>query len=530
MCLIFLFFLFFSSSCQKKQVVQIPVENPINQVQEKQEEKSIPSESEPETVEEKKPPIKDIPFSSPNLNLSYKKYFIKNDEEYGHGENYKFFVPLQIKKSQFEYTMDQNLVRFNLKTKTEKVYKDVFQNISITDPLEIPGEWIVVENNRYYYTESTMEGELESRFAICKDSETLKIIWRTKLFQKDPEYSQYINNKIMHNDRYIFVAFKENLRCYCIEMSTGKLIWTYDTFSTFPYLDNEYLGDCESAKSWQCFYITHVFSKGIVLDLLSDVDNSKVPNNLIGESIKKRIVVSMDGKFINELDSEVIIYLEDFYLYENGCKSLIDNKIQWNGILKFAQDEVMRFHKKNNVTINPYIYTTNNKVFYVHNGKKESIVMVFDNKSGNILWKKQLQNTNIVATIEKDSMYYVFYQQKDKGFLLIYDIKTSKEKTIPIVFNKENPDFYLDYNFIKESNQYHIFFTDSMLSFNEEKGLYQSLFSKKELDNYYMMRDFGGFREPYFLSNENYFVAAYHPGYIQRGLSRGGGFIVLEKK
>lgn len=48
---ILLVFLLFSSSCQKKQLARKPFESPINQVQEKQEEKSIPPESKPDTEE-----------------------------------------------------------------------------------------------------------------------------------------------------------------------------------------------------------------------------------------------------------------------------------------------------------------------------------------------------------------------------------------------------------------------------------------------------------------------------------------------
>lgn len=511
--------------------MQILAENSINQLQENQEENKLPDDIEPEKTEIG-PKIfpQDITFSSPDLNLSYKQNFIKNDEEYINGKSSYFFIPLQIRNNQFEYCIDHNLVRFDLKTKTEKVYKGVFKNLSITAPLYIPGEWIIVDKNRYYFTESVMEGELAVKYFVCKDGETLKTIWRTKLFGIDPDYSQYINNKVMHNDQYLFVAYKENLRCYCVEKKTGKLDWTYESFTSFPYLDNEYLGKCEAAKAGQMCYLSHVFSKGVVLNIQSNVHVSKVPKNFTSESFEKKIVLSMDGKNVNELNSEPIIFLDDQYLYQDGCKSLIENKINWSGTVKFLEDEFMRFHKKNNVTINPYIYTSNNKMFYVQNNEVESKIIVFDNKTGTILWKKQYKDINLVTVIEMESKYYVFYKEKNNGFLLIHDIKSGKEKTISITLNKEDPEFYMDYSTFRAGNQNHFLFSESLLSFNEEKGLYQSLFLKKELDDYNIQRDFGKWNEPSYFSNQDFFVIAYNPTEYDRGVSRGGGFIVMEKK
>jgi len=528
-CIILLFALIFPTSCQQKQVAQTTVENSINQVQENQKENILPDETEPEKTEiGPKLFPEDIPFSSPGLNLSYKKNFIKTEEEYINGKNSYFFEPLQIRDNQFEYCIDQNLVRFDLKTRTEKVYEDFFQGLSITAPLYIPGEWIVADKNRYYYTENKYDEEILTKIVVCKDAETLKTIWKTKLFKAGN--TCYINNKFMHDDKYLYVGFKENYKVFCIEMTTGKLARTFDPYVALPMLTPDLQNVSEAGKAAQSLYVKHVFRGGIVCEIHANIDKTKDPSNIFGNSVKKTFVISTNGKLINALNSEAIIFLDDQYLYQDGCKSLIDNKINWSGTVKFLEDEFMRFHKKNNVTINPYIYTSNNKMFYVQNNEVESKIIIFDNKTGTILWKKQYQDINLVTVIEMESKYYVFYKEKNNGFLLIHDIKSGKEKTIPITLNKEDPEFYMDYSTFRAGNQNHFLFSDSLLSFNEEKGLYQSIFSKKETEDHYLMSDFGNFDEPYYFFNQSYFVTAYNPIAKGRGVSHGGGFIVLEKK
>lgn len=206
-------------------------------------------------VEETQPPIEiDMPFSSPDLDITYKKFL--NSEEYDFKNPEKggyFFVPLQIRNNQFEYCVDENLVQLDLATHKETIHQDFFKNLSITAPLNIPGEWILADQNKYFFAESNPDGES----IICKNADTLQIIWKTKLFRKTEKYSTYIDNKMLQNEHSIFIAYDDNLTCYCLSKTTGKIAWSYDLKTVFPYLISYDPNWCESDKAFQSFHVEH---------------------------------------------------------------------------------------------------------------------------------------------------------------------------------------------------------------------------------------------------------------------------------
>ncbi|RPH75821.1 hypothetical protein EHM76_00755, partial [bacterium] len=181
---------------------------------------------------------------------------------------------------------------------------------------------------------------METMYFVCKDTEALKTIWKTKLFQADRYQTMYLTNKIKHNDKYLFVAFKEGFRSYCIEMASGKIQWEFNPLTLYPNLEKGYTSDSESQKMYHSFSIAHIFSKGVVFEMHDHVDNkdSKIFNN---DTFDMNFVLNMDGKLINQIkSSDALMFNEDSYIYANGCKSLLNNKILWQTTTTFENSYV----------------------------------------------------------------------------------------------------------------------------------------------------------------------------------------------
>ncbi|MCE5222988.1 hypothetical protein LLG10_02205 [bacterium] len=477
-------------------------------------------------VEETQPPIEiDMPFSSPDLDITYKKflnseeYDFKNPEQGGY-----FFVPLQIRNNQFEYCVDENLVQLDLATHKETIHQDFFKNLSITAPLNIPGEWILADQNKYFFAESNPDGES----IICKNADTLQIIWKTKLFRKTEKYSTYIDNKMLQNDQHIFIAFEDIFKCYCIEKKTGKIMWTYDLNSTFPYLiANDPTWD-ESSKASQSFHINHVFSNGIVVDFTSFIDQSKAPKEIAEDRIGKTITLSLDGRLVNILNSDVLLYDNDRYLSNTGYKSLIDNSVQWNMKESITGDSYfMKSHKKNYIKKYPYLYQANDKLFYIRENENISTISIYNQQNGKELWNQSFSDLNLKAVFEQNAHFYLFYEKENKGFILIIDPAQYTALTIPIGLNQIPVDFSIEYKMCNNQDRTNILFPSGLLSFTSQAGSYQPYLSKQESENYYITQNIN---EPYFFENHDYIVVSFTPQEHNRGGSRGGAILVLKKQ
>jgi|GEM_PF-5866297 len=462
------------------------------------------------------------PFSSPDLDITYKKFLnveehdFKNPKKGGY-----FFVPLQIRNNRFEYCVDQNLVQLDLATNKETIHKDFFKNLSITAPLNIPCDWILADQNKYFYAESTTDGES----IICKNADTLQIIWKTRLFQRKEQYNTYFKNKMIQNEQSIFIAYKDNLTCYCLDKSSGKMIWSYGLQSAFPYLISYDSNWCESDKAFQSFHVVHLFSKGIVLYVGSHIDKSKLPKptEIEGDFVEKTIVLSLNGTLANILDSEVLLYEEDRYLAREGYKSLVDNKLQWN-----LQEKITgyneKFRKKNFL---PYLYISASKLFYIDINEETNIVRAYDKDNLEELWKQPFANVYRKAAFELENQYHILYEKDGKGFLSIFDPAQKRNLTIPIEFHCIPDDSLIEYKTYINRGITYIVFPNGVLSFNDQSGSYQPYLAKQESENYYITQNIN---EPYFFENPNFIVVSFTPVEYNRGSSRGGAIIVLKKK
>lgn len=460
------------------------------------------------------------PFSSPDLVITLKKFL--NAEECDDTNIEKggyFFLPLQIRNNKFEYCIDQNLVQLDLETNKETIQKGFFKNLSITAPMNIPNEWIIADQNRYFYAEST----LDSESIICKNADTLQIIWKTKLFQKTEKYSTYIDNKMMQNEQSIFIAYKDNLTCYCLDKTSGKIVWLYDLLSAFPYLISHDPNWCESDKAFQSFHVVHPFSKGIVLYIGSHIDKTKAPKGIGGDFVQKTIVLSLNGTLINILDNEVLLYEGDRYLSYEGYKSLLDDILQWSFQEKITGYNE-KFLKKNFL---PYLFISSNKLFYIDPNEETNIVRVYDKDNLEELWKQPFANVNRKAAFELKNRYYILHEKDGKGFLSILDPVQNQTTNIPINFYNIPVEPFIEYKTYRTRDTTYIIFPDGVLSFNDQSGSYQPYLSKQDSENYYITQNID---EPYFFENQGFIVISYTPHENIRGISRGGGIIVLKKK
>ena len=527
MILLFLCCIVCLSNCQKPNKMLIQENTEISKepqasivdilLNKKEHKEEIQAEETPSPIEI------DMPFSSPDLDMTYKRFLnaeehdFKNPEKGGY-----FFVPLQIRNNKFEYCVDQNLVQLDLATNKETIHKDFFKDLSITAPMNIPGEWIIVDKNKYFYAESTCDGES----MICKDADTFQIIWKTRLFQRKEQYNTYITNKMIQNDQSIFIAYKDNLTCYCLDKSLGKMVWSYGLQSAFPYLLSYDPNWCESDKAFQSFHVFHAFSKGIVLYVGSHVDQSKLPKptEIDGDFVEKTIVLSLNGILINILDSEVLLYEGDRYLSREGYKSLLDDILQWN-----LQEKITgyneKFRKKN--FLRYYLYISSNILLYIDSNEETNIVRVYDKDDLEELWKQPFSNVNRKAAFELKNRYYILYEKDGKGFLSIFDPAQNQTTNIPIKFYNIPNEPFIEYKAYTTRDTTYIVFPDGVLSFNDKSGSYQPYLSKQESENYYITQNIN---EPYFFENQDYIVISFTPVEKNRGGSRGGGIIVLKKK
>lgn len=463
------------------------------------------------------------PFSSPDLVVTLKRFL--NAEEYDFKNPEKggyFFVPLQIRNNKFEYCVDQNLVQLDLSTNKETIHKGFFKNLSITAPLNVPCDWILADQNRYFYAESTSDGES----IICKNADTYQIIWKTRLFQRTEQYNTYITNKMMQNEQSIFIAYEDNLTCYCLDKASGKIVWSYGLQSDFPYLLSYDPNWCESDKAFQSFHVVHPFSNGIVLYVGSHIDQAKLPKPkaIEGDFVEKQIVLSLEGRLVNILESEVLLYEGDRYFTREGYKSLLDDKLQWN-LQEKITGYIEKFRKKNFLPY--YLNISSNKLFYTDSNQETIIVRVYNKNDLKELWKQSFSGVNLKAAFEFDNHYHVLYEKEGKGFLSLFNAVQNQSTTIPIEFYTLPVKPFIEYKAYTTRDTTYIVIPDGVLSFNNQSGYYQPYLTKQESENYYITQNIN---EPYFFENQDYIVVSFTPIENNRGGSRGGAILILKKQ
>jgi len=527
-CLIFL------TGCQKTNKIDHQ-ENEITKVSRpsimkillNQKEKSEEIQKEDSSPTSPPPIIKEVPFSNPDLDITLKKFL--NSEGFGFTNPEKggyFFVPLQIRNNQFEYCIDQNLVQLDLATNKETIHKDFFEHLSVTAPMYTAGEWIIADQNRYFYAETTAEGES----LICKEADTKEIIWKTRMFHRTAEYNIYTSNKMMQDDQNIYIAYDDNLTCYCLNKNSGKLLWTYDLKRSFPYLISSDSTWDESSKAAQSFFIKHLFSTGLVLFVSSHINktNSQTPPKIEGDTIEMTISLSLDGKLMNILDSDALLCDNDHYLSIIGSKSLINNSIQWNLKEKMNEDVlIMKYHKKNYINGNPYIFQSGDHIFYIVKNEDVSSITVYQKLTGIEVWSQSIPGINLIAAWEQNNHINIFYEKASKGFLMVINLTLDQTLNIPIDLYRIPDNIMMECKIVQNQDRTNILFPEGVLSFTSQKGSYLPYLTNQESENFYITQNI---EEPYFFENQRYIVVSHTPQEHTRGSSRGGSIIVLKKK
>jgi hypothetical protein len=226
------------------------------------------------------------------------------------------------------------------------------------------------------------------------------------------------------------------------------------------------------------------------------------------------------------------MFNEDSYIYANGCKSLLNNKILWQTTTTFENSYVYSEYDKQILFFSektPNIYLTNEFPFFTNSEiQNNNNTSVFDLRTGKEVWKNEIEAANLICVTEKDSKFYSLIEQNKKYFLFIYDTITQKKITLPVSSFSDLSKFFTEPIIYTKNDCLYFICPEGLLTINKNtKVNYQPFLLKSEVNNFLIKSNFN---VPYYFSNATCFVIAYTPEEATRGISRGGGFIVLEKK
>ena len=363
--------------------------------------------------------VENPPTKPPSTN-QVKKSFLTVDyfENSGPIRKSRTLIPIQLKDSVFEYLSAPYLIRFDIQGHQKSEFKDPFKNAAWTNRNDevLFGEkenWVIGDDTNYYYLESNYQQKKGNEYEdyktsytlVCKKRDTFKIVWQTKIIDEDNAFAQ----RIIQNEKSIFVFTRSNLSMTCVDKQTGQISWKFEAGKEIPCLSlpNTYHNN-NSVLGLSKVRLIHQFSNYLVLRIYSYDTRSKTENPyMFTENIEKYFIVSLDGKIIREIP-DVVPYTyekpspfhDDLYFYQNdkefGMKGIFDSQIRWKQKTVTVDPET----EVKEVTRNE---TDQKEVFYlldsnfilrimIRNGEKiQSTISLLNYKDGKTVWTKTLQ-------------------------------------------------------------------------------------------------------------------------------------------
>jgi hypothetical protein len=416
LCSVLLILLLFSTSCQQKKIAQIPVDSG--------------------TTETQASPINPI--------SNFKLAFQKDYQEVGYepeNKKVKIVFPIGIINNQFEYIYELDLHRLNLDTYQETVFKDTFIGLSYYQPLDpnnmLNAYHVITDQNCYYYAEDLeidpknedYDKKFESNI-VCKDRTTLKVLWKTKLFNGYVIYP----NGLVQNGHYLLYSTSNNMTFYCIEKKSGQILWTFEPAKLIPYLnktsDNH---NSESTLSRTNIELIKITDKGYVVYMQS-IDNRKQLE--LSDSIFKIFYLSFEGKLLNQIHSKEIGGLAPYemlrketifnnkYLYftesEFGYKDLSNSKIVWKKSIPASI--------KNGDSDNDQFFQEDKYLVWTHNNISDQTVKVFDIDSGQESFSCSLPVKEVFGVESFQNEFYILCNNAENPETTKLFVLSVKEK------------------------------------------------------------------------------------------------------
>jgi hypothetical protein len=433
-------FLIFSSSCQQKKIAQIPNDlgttetqvNPITQGIENLDELAS------DQKEDGKNSKKTTPI--PNFKLVFQKDYqqVGFDPE---NKKEKIIFPIGTMNNQFEYICELDLHRLNLETYQETVFKDTFKYLTFYQPLnpinQLNKNHVIMDQNCYYYAEDfeidpkneDYDKKFESNI-VCKDRNTLKVLWKIKLFKGIVIYP----NGLVQNGPYLLYSTSNNMTFYCIKKKSGQILWTFEPAKLIPYLnktsDNH---NSESTISRTNIELIKITDQGYVLYMQS-IDNRKQLE--LSDSIFKIFYLSFEGKLLNQIDSKEIGGLAPYemlrkdtifnnhYLYftesEFGYKDLNNSKIFWRQSIPASI--------KNAGSDNDQFFQEDKYLFWTHKNMSDQSVKVYDIESGQESFSCSLHAKEVFSVESFQNEFYILCNNEENSEITKLFVLTMKEK------------------------------------------------------------------------------------------------------